>query len=342
LDVTDYGQHLTSQVNAFNLQVTDAGVFSLIFLTNFVGGMWLRILNEPNLLWARFGGVLLFSLNALLSYKILSVYFDRKRVFFTVFAATLLITQRILTVLVDYYNFPALLQTIELLILNQLLHTPSERNAFKVYSFLLGFMAIPIILARIPLILIVLVPGLVFLYYAIAKKDMTDLKASAPYVILGTMISLTFFVLFYKAISFLGIYIDSVKSLIFASVTENTDIIDEHYTVTALAKRYIRKYMRAFKLTVLASICLYIVSLLKDRLGNKITIALGLVLVAWAFGFHFAALRLIRTLIGLTLLVSFIFFMHDRGKNRNVSLLLIVSNFIMIINHIGSDYEIKP
>jgi len=311
-------------------------------LTDFVGGMWLKIINAPNILWARLGGILLFSLNALLSYKILSVYFDRKKVFVVVFASTLFITMRS-SALIHYFSLPALLLNLELLIFNQLLNKPVEKTSFKLYSCLLGFMAIPIILARFSLILIVFIPVILFSYYLITKKDITELKKSAPYVISGVFASIVIFALFYKSIGFLHTYIESIGTTIFASATGNTEEVAQH-GIFSMLKGYIHEYRLVLDFTVIASIGLYVVSLLKNRLGDKITdlilavlTVFGSVLVVLAFDINFCAYSLIKLSIGLILLVSFIFFMHDRGRNRNLSLLLLVSVFVMLINPIGSN-----
>ena len=141
-DVSDHGFHLTNQARLFgdNWGSSNALIIplsNLIPLSNHIGGIWLKIIGEPNILWARLGGILLYSLSALLSYKILSVYFDSKKVFFVVTASALFITARA-SALIHYYSLPALLINLELLIFNQLLNNSIESTPFKIYSFLLG------------------------------------------------------------------------------------------------------------------------------------------------------------------------------------------------------------
>ena len=345
LDVSDHGWHLSIQVRPFSDNGDLANMFSL---SNFFGGMWLKIINAPNILWARLGGVLLFSLNALLAYKILSVYFDRKKVFFVVFASTLFITMRA-SALIHYFNFPALLLNLEVLIFNQLLNKPVDRTSFKVYSFLLGFISIPIILGRFSLILIVFIPVLVFLYFQIAKEDTTGLKKSSPYITLGTAISLVIFALFYKSVGFFNIYLESIKTYIIAAITGKGlgETLSIH-EMSSMVKRYINEYRLVLDYTVIASISLYVISLLKKRLGNRIanlilvvlTLLGSMLVIALKSDVNFYAYSLIKLSIGLIILVSFIFFMHDKGRNRNLSLLLLVSVFVMIINHIGSGFGV--
>lgn len=343
LDVTDLGSHLTNQACSFSGHVT-VGVAPMVFLTDFFGGMWLNIAGNPNILWARFGGTLLFSLNTLISYKILSCYFDRQKTFFIVFAATLFITMRT-SALIHYYNFPALLLNLELLIFNQLLNSPLEKTAFKVYSFLLGFMAISIILARFPLILIVFIPVILLSHYVITKDDITELKRSAPYVISGVFAAVILFMLFYSSIGFLHSYIEAISARLFNSIIGNAEEVSQRFSMLTMLKHYLREYLfEVINYTAIALIGLYFISFLKDRINNKIAnlalvaiLLIGFILfVVFNFGVNVYVYALIRLSIGLILFVSYIFFMHDRGRCKNLSLLLLVSGFVMLISPIGS------
>ena len=197
----DVGYHLVHQMSAANLEVSNS-LPSLFFLTDLVGGMWLSLINVPSLVWVRIGAILLFSLNALLSYKIVTVYFDRKKVFWAVFATTLFITS-LSHSLIEYFTFPSLLLTIALLLFNQLINQQVGSRTFRVYSFLLGFIVIPIVLAKFTLIIILIAPVLVWSYYRIAKKDLSELKTAASFILMGTTASVLVFGLFYQSIGFL-------------------------------------------------------------------------------------------------------------------------------------------
>ena len=244
LDGYDLGFHLNHQVAAVSLEFSNS-IPSLYFLTDLVGGIWLKIINVPNLLWVRLGGILLFCLNGVISFKILTVYFDRKKVFFVIFAVTLFITGGAIRFTIEHYTFPALLVNIALLIFNQLLNQTLASRSFKIYAFLLGFMTIPIILARLPLLLIVFIPVLVLAYYVVAKKDMMELRKSAPYVIFGVATSLLVFAVFYQTIGFLDTYIVSVKTQLTASAASDvSQFSGAHYGILTLIKKYIRELNR--------------------------------------------------------------------------------------------------
>ena len=342
-DVTDHGWHLSNQMGAssFSDRSTN-GFVALFFLSDFVGGMWLRIINTPNILWARLGGLLLSVFNALISYKILSVYFDKKKVFFVVFASTLFLAGS--STLIHYFTFPALLINLGLLFFNQLLNRPIESISFKVYSFLLGFIVIPIILARFTLIPILFIPLILLLYYLISRKEMVELKKSAPYVIAGVFISTLLFALFYASIDFLRIYIESIKNQVFTSATGNAERIVRGHGMFQLLKQYSDEFRyHVISITVMALFGLYIVSLLKGRLSDRMinlifliltVVGTMLFLLVYEAGFYSRSLKYLS--IGLILIVSVMFFAYDKGESKNLSLLILVAVFAMVISPIGS------
>ena len=347
----DVGYHLVHQMSAANLEVSNS-LPSLFFLTDLVGGMWLSLINVPSLVWVRIGAILLFSLNALLSYKIVTVYFDRKKVFWAVFATTLFITS-LSHSLIEYFTFPSLLLTIALLLFNQLINQQVGSRTFRVYSFLLGFIVIPIVLAKFTLIIILIAPVLVWSYYRIAKKDLSELKTAASFILMGTTASVLVFGLFYQSIGFLDVYIESLKTQLSASAMgDTTKIAGMGHSMSSMLKRYFIEYVNVILLTGIASICLYIISLLSHRWGKR---AANLALIALAtFGFFSVALSwdasvsttyfivnytgiLIRLLIGLTLLTTIIFFLYDKGQSKNLCLLSLLSLFVLLITSFGSN-----
>jgi hypothetical protein len=65
-DVTDFGFHMTNQVLSFTTSPAPSIVALPIFLTDFIGGMWLLIIGSSSVLWARLGGALLIAFNCIL------------------------------------------------------------------------------------------------------------------------------------------------------------------------------------------------------------------------------------------------------------------------------------
>ena len=76
-DVTDNGFHLTKSWGLFHGSVKENIDFWVG--SSFVNGLWLSIYGEPNVLWARFGYVIVVTLIILFSYKIYNLYFKELR-----------------------------------------------------------------------------------------------------------------------------------------------------------------------------------------------------------------------------------------------------------------------
>lgn len=215
IDVTDYGFHLTNQVQISNGNF-DNRFYTMYFFSDFVGGMWLKIIGTPSILWAKFGGVLLNSLNAIIIFHILSNYFDKKKVFYVVLVTTLFITMRN-SYLIHYFSFPAFMVNIELLIFNKVINTNENQTEFKLFNFLLGFVYIVIIMSRFPLILMGLLPLFLFLYYVFANKDSSKFKKSSIFISYGILFSMIIFILFYWKIGYLKTYLSNIALIISAS-----------------------------------------------------------------------------------------------------------------------------
>jgi hypothetical protein len=81
---------LTHQVYAVKIPVDVTMISELYFFTDFVGGLWLSIINRPSLVWAKLAGILMISLNAVIVYSILASYYNERKVFFIVVISTLL------------------------------------------------------------------------------------------------------------------------------------------------------------------------------------------------------------------------------------------------------------
>lgn len=332
-NVLDSGFHLTNQVLAFDHRFSDSYAVSW-FLTDYIGGMWLKVSGGPNLLWARLGSVLLFSLTALLSFKILNVYFDKLKVFWAVFATAFFISAANLLSLIHYFTFPAFLVTLFVFFFNQVLVLPIERTSFKVYSFLFGFITIPIVLSRFPLVLMIFISVPVFLYSKVTQKEITELNKSTPYVILGTAISCGIFFLLYKSIGFLDIYINTLAD--FGTGQKKS----QNYSLLPLIASYLREFGRVFVYASIAVMGLCIVSLLKRHWSNRIVYPILLILalapLLLTFNIFEYQMMVIKAVIGIILLVSAIFFWQDKGENRNLSLLVLVNSFIMLVTPLGS------
>ena len=343
LDVTDPGYHLYNQVQAVSGRPEAHVVMPVVLLTDVVGGAWLRIAGEPNLLWVRLGGVLLFSLNALLAYKILATHFPGKQVFLAVLASAVFITMRS-RVQIEYFTFPALLVNLELLVLNRLLRAPPERATAKLCAFGLGFLAVLIVLARFTLILFALLPVILWAYRVRARCGAVLPKRRWVYVLFGAMVSASLCISLFASLGLLETYATVLRSMIAASAAGDTGHIHPDYTLGSIVAAYLREYGHVVVCGVAAALGLFCVSLVRNRFGDRVGIGVlvGLTLCGSAAVVTVASLDsyafgLIKVAIGLILLVSCIFLIRDGAENHRLGLLVLASVFVMLIYPLPSN-----
>ena len=351
VDVTDLGYHLTNQVNFFT-EGADSVFVPMTFLSDFVGGIWLTIIDKPNIVWARLGGVLLYALTATISYKILKDYYDPRQVFFVVFATSVIITVRVPTTIIDYFNFPAFLLNLELFIFSRLLNEPAQSWRVKLYSWLLGFMTIPIILSRFPLILIGFVPVLVYLHHKISKTDMIQLGRSSIYLISGVLISTTLFAVFLGRIGYLNVFLETVKEELLVAFGRKKELVVDKHGAVEMLNLYFMDYAQVFYIIIVGIVVLYLCSIIRDRAGSYVAIftliiccILGALSLAYTFNVafyttklvDFFAYSLIHLQIAIIFTLSGIFFYYYRGRSVRIGLLVLLSAYIMVINPLGSN-----
>ena len=343
MDVTDAGFQLTNQVLAFSLPIQFFSINSFFILTDIVGGFWLSLFGEPNLIWARLGGVLIIALNAAIIFSILSDHFERKRVFLVVLVSTLFLTMRPGLYIIDYFTFPALLINIEFWILNKILLEGGE-NDF--YNFTLGFMVVPIVLSRIPLILIVLIPITIFFYNLIIGVDIRKYKSSTVTSSLGLFCAILFFGIIFYITGILDIYFAHICSVIAASAAGNTEDIDQAYTLFSLIRSYLTDYRDVAIGTVILCILFYALSLIKSKLGPiyativALSLTFGVILFMVYRTIYIEALAydLLKVTIGIIILVSLTYVVTNDNdkKNKKLKIFLFLGTIVMIINPMGS------
>lgn len=341
LCVTDAGHHFAHQVAAFRSRTDPDSVSALVFLTDFVGGMWLWLRGTPSVIWARLGGILFYGVNAVLAYKVLSVYFPRRRTFVVVLISAFFVTMRDPMNIIHYFSFPGFLVTVELLILNKAMTAWPRDRTFGLWSFLLGFMVVPIVLSRFTLIFIVAAPVLVLGFALVTRCGTGAIRKSSPYVLGGFLVSAAVFAALYQSLGFLLPYLGTTRAIVGRSATHS---IPGGYGMGQLVRVYLREYAWIGVYTAGAGVGLYVASFarrwLRVRWADIAFFAAALVgfgAAAKLIGVGTIAWDVVKLSIGAVLAVSGLFLICDRGRNRRLSVLVLVSSFIMVITPVGSN-----
>ncbi len=344
LDLTDFGYHMTHQVFSFTLSPDVKCIEPMFYLTDFIGGMWLSLIGHPNVLWARLGGVFLEALNAAIIFSILKIYFEKEKVFFVVFVSSIFVSIYP-QMYIHYFTFPAFLINLELWIFNRVILFDSEVKKSNTYSFFLGFMALPIILSRITLLLIFIIPILFIIYYYAREKNVLCFKKIIFPTIIGIFFSIILFGFFLWYLDIFKYYFSNIAENIFLStrnVTNKYSLASGHSMV-----QLVNSYLSDSKLIITnllnLIVSIYILSIIKEQIGkrklNTLVILLTCLTILYTnlFAIPDHAIVLLNVFIGIIIVLAIIYFAFNKLMNENIDLLLISSIGIMVINPIGSD-----
>lgn len=345
LDVTDFGYHLTNQVNAVTFPLEYDSINPLIYFSNFVGGIWLSLINKPSIMWARLGGVLLTSLNSVIVYSILSTYFDRKKVFAVVLISTLFITMYFSLIYIHYFTLPAILININLWILNKTINTSKSTNKHNLYCFLLGFVLVPLILSRITLLMILIIPVfIIFCYYFTNSLGKLN-RINISLIVVGFLISSMLFLLFYWKVGILQFLLMRTHEIIVGFFGNNISQVGHTHTMSSLVSTYLSDLMQMAKLTILFTAIVYILSFFKDKFNHYLVN--GFIILSTFAGLGWLMLSLIsiecvafaflRASAGIVIVLSLPHLLKWNKSDYRVSIFLIVGLLVMIITPIGSD-----
>jgi len=346
IDLTDYGFHLTNQAAAFPVPPAEPA-FPMFFLSDFVGGLWLEIIGRPSLLWAKFGGLLIVGLCALISYKTLTTYFDRRRTWLAVFASSLMVTMNWFCYLIDYYTFPSLLICLLLYSLNRVLHAPPSSRPFLFYAFLLGFLAVALILARFTLVTIALLPLILAAHHAFKPEHCTGftLRRSLPYVGLGIISALLLSGFLYQVTGVLKPYMSTVISALSdASTGTPSSAYGSNYGFGILFLRWGWNQFQALGRFVFFAVVLFALARLRNKFRHKATDALIavlllalLVLLLSQLGPREAGRAIISVIPIISLVFMFLVLRSCKSAKPGLSILFLAGVILLFMSPIGSD-----
>jgi hypothetical protein len=348
IDLFDTGIHLTHQILATTVPIELKYTMPVIYLTDFIGGLWLRLIDEPSLLWARLGGILVISLNASIIFSILSNYFERNKVFIVVLISVLFITTIPALNIIDYFTLPALLINIELWIFSKTLMLGPGQAKRDIYCFFLGFMCIPIILSKFTLILIVLIPLSLLIYVKYFNYALKLPRKMLVPAFLGLIFSVVFFSVFYWHLGILDDYVKYIFYSVKDYINQNPKSFDSSHNVWSILAKYVLDYI----IIIVGAITLSVVSIslyfIKQRFNQMIVNAFVLILIAISSLIMYAliiyknirieslVIVLVEILIGLMIVISILYLLKF-GERINVNFLLIAGLIVMLITPMGSN-----
>ncbi len=346
-DVTDLGFNFVNQYQLFQYPLSSIYFNPIFILSDIAGGLWLHLLDAPNVFWGKIGGAVLFSLCAFAAASILENYFPRREVFFYVLICSIFSTAYF-SQYINYSTFPAFLTLIFFWIFIRLMSTSGNSRKFATYAFILGFLSILIVLSRFMLIVMVLLLPLLVLYYRWTEQPLKYFFRGARYAIVGAIISTGLAICVLYQLDILGAYINIIHQQMLHSATGERSYVSyaSGHPMSTLFRSYISQYIQTLIGVFVFIGGVFTIGWLKEKISQHwITLALvvgtisGLIFgpIMHIRGFDFAlSYALPRVFIGIVILFALLFLYHHERSDKNLALLLIVSGFVMIVNPLGS------
>ncbi|MRR36271.1 hypothetical protein EG829_16665, partial [bacterium] len=344
LDVTDTGMSLSVQVEAFRSHVDLERIFPLIYLSDFFGGMWLSVINRPSLLWARIGGILLYSANAAIVFSIVSGYFRRERAFLVVFVSSFFLTMRYGIDIINYNTLPAFLLTVELWLFHKALAAPEDSAKSHLLGFLMGLLSLPVILSRVSLATVVICPVVLMVVAFLIKRHRIGRAVRfLMFSSLGFMISAAVMGLLYWQIGLLehgpvDFLARPIEALTAKGAHHSPD------SLVSLYKAHISMLTSSsIHFMVMTAILLAAGPFMPRNLAAAAFVLIPVIFVAvklfqlTGWPYQLVAYKSIMTAAGASTILSALFLILDRGKSTNLVFLLAAGLLIMVLTPLGSN-----
>ncbi len=332
LDITDEGFILSKSWFMFN-EMWQENV-DVIAGSSFFGGLWLHILNEPSILWARIGAILLISTNFTIIFILLKRYFEIIKAFIVVFIALTYTTSPTLScTTINYNNLPVFLIVVSLFFVYKYFDTLRLHNLI-----LSGIMVSFSLFSRFIFAPFLFLPVLWILIDFYKNRNFYLLRSRLLYYLLGIIIGSAIVLSILLITNSLTTYLTSVKELFNTAASSNAD----SHSSYNLLKRYIRdfllvsKYLFFIFLFLLFFVFIYSLKLIryyKFLVLSLFTLGFFLYIFVETYFYIHAYRYIILSCIFANLLICSII----KKINYNIFLLLLSSLYLIFFSFLGSD-----
>lgn len=206
LDFTDVGHSLTNYQQIFIEPASIQNSFAC-WLTNIIGGIWIKIIGDLGLFGAKLGGALVITLTCYLSYIILKDYIKKEYLLIG-----LLLTEMISfsgrVIIINYNNLTALFFTLSAYFLIMGIFK-RQYLLFLFSGFLMGLN----IFIRFPNILGILLVVVIFFYGYLKKIKISIQIRRSLYFFLGWCASIIMVIIIMKILGHYELYLNSLSGL---------------------------------------------------------------------------------------------------------------------------------
>lgn len=322
LDFTDIGYSLTCYQQIFN----DPSCIAYClpnWMQYIIGGLWMKIFNSLGLMGINLGGVAITWLTVFFTYIILNKYIEKTILIWGVTIATIYSLGYIN--IIHYDNLSALFFIITIFFIMRYIETQKS-----IYIFSAGVAECLNTLIRLPNIL-----GFIFIFAVIIfnynnnkrlKKQALDIGLFC----IGFFITLLLSLFIMKQMNYLYIFINGIHDLFKIS-----SIKGNNHNGGILSSIFFSSNVNSIGYTSLTIIIIMILSIVLDKIKNKILYFTAYILILYVFYFSIN-FYIISFIVGLSYFICSLYALNIIKSNFNFRLINFLGFLLILISPIGT------
>lgn len=327
LDFTDVGHSLTNYQQIFIEPSSIQNAFSS-WLTNIIGGIWIKIVGDLGLFGAKLGGALVITLTCYLSYIILKDYIKKEYLLIG-----LLLTEMIsfsgTVIIINYNNLTALFFTLSAYFLIMGIFK-RQYLLFLFSGFLIGLN----IFIRFPNILGILLVAAIFFYGYLKKIKISIQIRQSLYLFLGWCASIIMVLIIMKILGHYKLYLNSLLDLFKMAMKFNP-----HHSGMKLIKMLIVDHLYILQYSFVALVGTIITSKVfhKIKLNKFLKYSIFFIFALLISWFLYGRYRyFIYAIMGMLYFSVLINIFNFRKINISLRAISLIALLILFITPLGS------
>lgn len=331
LDFTDVGHSLTNYQQIFIEPSSVQNAFSF-WLTNVIGGVWIRLVASLGLFGAKLGGAIVISLTAFITYTIFKDFLEKKHLLIGLLLAEIVAFSRS-TIIIHYNNLTSLFFILSVFFLyNGILH---KKNYFIFFAgLILGLN----IFVRFSNILGIILIVTIFFYGYLKKDTLSTQIKQALILLLGWVLSILIVFTIMKLLGHYELFLNSLKNLFGMALDPSSSHAGEN-----LLRKLYTDHLAVIKYSIRTIVITILISKIFCKVNRYLRdFALLLFSIVIVF-YYFYDLRIsyIFAPVGVMYIALLISIISFKKNNIEIRLISLIAFIVLFITPLGSNNGIQ-
>lgn len=332
LDFTDVGHSLTNYQQIFIEPSSIQNAFSC-WLTNVIGGAWIRLVANLGVFGAKLGGALVISLTTFIAYTILKDFLEKKNLLIGLLLAEIVAFSPS-TIIIHYNNLTSLFFILSVFFLyNGILH---KKNNFIFFAgFILGLN----IFVRFSNILGIILIITIFFYGYLKKNNLSTQIKQALILLLGWVISILIVFIIMKLLGHDKLFLNSVTNLFRMVLDSSSSHAGEN-----LLRRLYTDHLSVIKYSI-RTIC---VTILISKIFCKVNrylrdfaLLLFSIIIVFYYFYDLKIYYYTFAPVGIMYILLLISIINIEKDNIGIRLISLIALIVLFITPVGSSNGIQ-